>query len=87
MNKDSVISDTIVEVDRSLQNEWKFQEFLLDGHCVSVAFNNIKESELCNSEVWTDISLLHLLEFQESLDNVDNIYWEKFCNKTKIKPF
>ncbi len=87
MNTDSVICYTTVVVNKSLQNDWMFQEFLIDGHCVSVALNSKNESDICTPIAWTDVSLMHLLEFQESLDNLENMYWKLFCDKTKIKPF
>lgn len=87
ITNESVTCDSKVFIDGVLNELWFFEESLIDGHCVSVASNDVDKNVLENHPKFTEINPENLLEFTKLLDPTDMNYWEKYCEKTVIKPF
>ena len=60
--------DSKVFIDGVLNEQWLFEESLIDGHCVSVASNDGDKNVLENHPKFTEINPENLLEFTKLLE-------------------
>lgn len=76
-----ITADTTVFVDGKLQDEWEFQETMLDtNHCTAVA---VKKNDSCRKED-TEYPQFQIVSFEDLIKNAEPItepdvaYWENF---------
>ncbi|BFZ15100.1 hypothetical protein BsWGS_18139 [Bradybaena similaris] len=79
-----MVCDTVVEIDDELAAEWRFQETMLEDHCVAVAVN-------VDSESAEDVEVppCHVLDIHELLKGCEPLagsspdmeYWELFSSR------
>ena len=78
--------DTEVKLDGKLI-PWRFEETLMDNHCISVATNNIKNKNVIPSEL-TILDHKDLISDRlEPLNEIDTSYWDLYSKKIEVKPF
>ncbi|CAL1540141.1 unnamed protein product [Lymnaea stagnalis] len=82
-----VTTDTEVEIDDDLAPEWRFEETMVDDHCVAVAFQDTAKTD--DNEKPGQATQFTVLDIQEVLagcepltgNTPDQEYWEVFSSR------
>jgi len=90
----SLTKDTVLFVDEVKEENWNFEETLLDSeHCVCIATKMCQELESPTSENLSDKDKFSLLTCETILSNMKPLtksseeVWSNFCQKIDKKPF
>ncbi|XP_059168467.1 L-aminoadipate-semialdehyde dehydrogenase-phosphopantetheinyl transferase-like isoform X2 [Physella acuta] len=86
LRADVVTTDTLVEIDDELAPEWKFEETMIEDHCVVVAFQDtVQQSPPPDDDPhkFTIMDVEDLLAGCEPLPGTtpDQEYWEVFSSR------
>ncbi|KAL3879993.1 hypothetical protein ACJMK2_032265 [Sinanodonta woodiana] len=82
--QEDIVTDTTLCVDGKLQADWKFEEYIVDNHCIAVARKSKN-----NTPLTQEASTFKMLTFTELVDGAvplsepDLSYWESFRTKSE----
>ncbi|RWS07595.1 L-aminoadipate-semialdehyde dehydrogenase-phosphopantetheinyl transferase-like protein [Dinothrombium tinctorium] len=86
LNESSMITDSEIQVDNKILNNWIFEESLLDSnHCVTVAYESdeSKAASDYESKLFKQLTFDELMESAVPQNSPDSSIWDSYATKSE----